>query len=178
MFWMAWGLSSKEKIRARGLMTQIQSLLIIGGMTLLSTLILSRGSNTINNISRTLHIEAVSAAFSIGQSAIEQINSVAFDEKTISGDIKLASELSTIGKDTGETQLNHFDDVDDFNDYTWSESTEKLGAFNANIKVSYGSNADPDITTNSKTFYKKIEILITSLYLLQDTLRIQTIRGY
>jgi len=159
-------------------MTQTQTLLIIGGMMLLSTLILTRGSNTINHITRTLHIEAVSASYTIGQSAIEQMNSVSFDEKTITADIKLASDLSTLGKDTGETLLNHFDDVDDFNDFTWSESTEKLGAFNAKIKVTYGSTANPDITTTSKTFFKKIEILITNQYLLQDTLRLQTIRGY
>ena len=160
-------------------MTQTQTLLIIGGMTLLSTLILTRGSNTINHLARTLHIEAVSASFSIGQSAIEQMNAVAFDENTKTQDVKVASGLSTtLGPETGETLLSHYDDVDDFHNYTWSGSTEKLGTFNAKITVNYGTTANPDVTTSTKTFYKKIQILITNQYLLQDTLRLQTIRGY
>jgi hypothetical protein len=160
-------------------MTQTQSLLIIGGMTLLSTLILTRGSNTINHLARTLHIEAVSASYSIGQSAIEQMNAVAFDEATITQDVKNASALSSaLGPELGEILVTQFDDVDDFHNYTWTGSTDKLGNFNAKITVNYGSTANPDVTTMSKTFYKKIQILITNQYLLQDTLRLQTIRGY
>ncbi len=160
-------------------MTQTQSILVIGGMMMLSTLILTRGSNTLNHLSRTFHIEAVANAYEIGQSAIEQINSVAFDEKTVTTDVNKTSDLSAIlGPDGVEILLNQFDDIDDFKNYTWSESTEKLGVFNAKVNVSYGTTANPEITTTSRTFYKKIEILITNQYLLQDTLRLQTIRGY
>jgi len=160
-------------------MTQIQTILVIGSIILLSTLILTRGANTVNHFARTFHIAAVSNAFEVGQSVIEQINSVDFDENILIDDVKKPSQLSSVlGPEIGEYSLSHFDDVDDFKNYTWSDSTEKFGVFNAKINVSYCSNKNPNITTTEKSFYKKVEILITNKYFLKDTVRLQTIKGY
>jgi hypothetical protein len=160
-------------------MSGIQSLMSVGSLILFTMLILQRNSLTINHISRTLQIEAIAASTSLGQSIIERIHSVAFDEKTTIKEVETSNELSDVlGPEAGESMLAQFDDVDDYNGFSWNGATEKFGTMNAKVIVSYGTEANPDIISSTKTFFKKVEVRVTNQYLMNDTVSIKTIRGY
>jgi MSHA pilin protein MshD len=96
----------------------------------------------------------------------EQIKSKRYDESSSS------PWSSTLGKDSGETAKNHFDDVDDFNGYSIS-SIDNHSAFSANIIVNYTTLGTKFRSiSSSATNYKRVIINIshTALSTISDTL--------
>lgn len=157
-----------------------QSMLVIIGLLLFSIFMLTvyRASNA--RISITLLNEATITATGIGQSLIDEIQVKAFDEKTVSASISTPDSLTpsgSLGKDTGETLLTQFDDVDDFHNYTRTDSLSRLGAFNSKVTVAYVQKFTPDVKTTTRTFSKRVDVFVMNMA-LTDTIKLCHIVTY
>ena len=80
--------------------------------------------------------------------------------------------------ESGEVYPN-FDDVDDFNNYTRSDTIPKMGIFNISVSVSYMN--DNFVETTSKTYNKNVTVQVTSPSLInfyteiEDTMRLTSL---
>ena len=79
---------------------------------------------------------------------------------------------SSLGKDSGETAINHFDDIDDFHQYTINEVSE-YPAFCISVAVTYVSASSGFHTPhNNQTDYKSVMVKVThkTLSAITDTM--------
>ncbi len=155
-----------------------QSLMSIGAMMLLSILVL-RVNNTFQNTSSVLLDSKLGLlATSIATSQIEEISRLSFDESTVSNAVSSTSSLTppgSLGPETGEVYPN-FDDIDDFNGYTKTDSS-MTAIFNISCSVQYVSSTSPDVVSSSPTWNKKISIFVSSPS-MRDTIKMSTIYSY
>ena len=99
-----------------------------------------------------------------------QIRARGYDENSA------APWSSSLGKDSGETAINHFDDIDDFHQYTINEVSEHP-AFGISVAVTYVSASSGFHTPQSnQTDYKSIMVKVThkTLSAMTDTMIIST----
>ena len=112
-------------------------------------------------------------ATSLGQSLIEEAIGKGFDEVVLSDPpTSLPASFTptgSLGTELGEYYPN-FDDVDDFNGYSRTDTTEVGVAYTASAQVEYvdGSNPDGPAET-SPTFFKRLKVTVSSDYLSNDT---------
>ena len=68
---------------------------------------------------------------------------------------------STLGKESGETAIMHFDDIDDFHQYTIDEVSEHP-AFGVSVAVTYVSPASGFNTPESnQTDFKSVTVTVS-----------------
>jgi len=161
-------------------MFSMERFLVIGGTILLTVLILNFSRSDYNQSTASLNNEAIVTAISICQSMLEEIQTRAFDEATVSTFVTDPSELSNVvlmGKESGEVDSTQFDDVDDFNGYLRTFTLPRLGDFDTSVDIYYIDEANPDNEVFVKTFTKRIDISITNAF-LPDTLVINKIISY
>ncbi len=102
-----------------------------------------------------------------------QVRATKFDEQ----DSAPWTSVEELGKESGETSISQFDDIDDFHEYTVNSLDEYPG-FGYNISVFYSSppssNEDKKIfeLSNGQTNYKSVAISVVHATLpsLNDTL--------
>ena len=154
-----------------------QMILTIGAMILLSTIMLR--VNTLNLDTDSVRAEAQFGvlATSIATSIIEEAKGLAFDEASVSSNVDNLNDLSPVlGKESGETRPD-FDDFDDFNNYFEVDSTMPSAVFDINCSVEYVDVPDVDIQSATKTWNKKITVMVSSKS-MKDTIRISSIYSY
>ena len=88
-----------------------------------------------------------------------------------------------LGPEAGETttpaSFAKFNDIDDYNGYTETDSMGILGAFNIRAKVSYCTKMNPDLPSSVRTFSKRIDVFVYNKYLyLLDTLKLSKVISY
>jgi len=135
---------------------------------------------TSSRVSLTLLNEATITATGLGQSLIDEIQVKAFDEKTVNSSVSTSDSLtlsSSFGKDAGETLVTHFDDIDDYHNYTRSDTLSRLGQFNSSVIVSYVQKFNPDSKTSIRTFSKRIDVFVMN-QALTDTIKLYHIITY
>jgi len=159
-------------------MSATQTILTIGGILLLTFLILSyyRSSGTQTEIG--INNEAIITGTGIAQSLFDEIQGKAFDENTTTTSVSDPNSLSsTPGKDSGESLRSSFDDVDDYRLFTTNDTLSTLGVFRSDIDVHYVSASNPDVISYTRTFAKRIDITVTNDF-LTDTLKFSQIISY
>lgn len=147
----------------------IQQLLVIGSIIALTYTILSINNSNRYQTEWELNNEAIISSTGIGQSLLEEIELKAFDEKTISHLVTTSDSLtasSYLGKDSGESSQYTYDDIDDYDGYTKVDSLNRLGVFSTSIEVYYVKTMYPDVKIASKSFSKRINIIISNEYLI------------
>lgn len=168
-----------------------QMLITIGAIFLLSVVILRVNTNLLitDNVMDKSKVNLL--AVSIATSCIEEATAKAFDENTVNSSVVDSTSFSsTLGKETGEA----YPLFDDFDDYNFFNSNPKLDSiefatgkylvFQTFCKVNYVPFANPNSTTSSKTWSKKMTIAVTSDAMLdeelgvQDTITMSTIYSY
>jgi hypothetical protein len=157
-----------------------QQILVLGALILLSSFILGVNTTESSQIKSTITNQAIITATSISQSLMEQIQSESFDQKTVSNSVPTPDSLtppSSLGPDAGETNMIAYNDVDDYNNYNETDTLGILGTFNLNVKVSYCTKMNPDITSSVSTFSKRVDISIYNKFLI-DTLKISKVISY
>lgn len=157
-----------------------QSLMVILGILLLTIFILTVYRASTARITISLMNEATITATGLGQSLIDEIQVKAFDEKTVGASISTPDSLTpsgSLGKDTGETLLTHFDDVDDFHNYTRTDSLSRLGAFSSKVDVYYVQKFTPETKSLVRTFTKRIDVYVTN-FSLTDTIKLYHVVSY
>ncbi len=154
-----------------------QLLLTTSAMVLLSLLILRVNNGFLSTNTVMMENKFGVLAISIGSSLLEEATGKAFDESTVENTVTTTSQLTAIGKETGEVYPN-FDDFDDFNNLSKVDSTMPSAVFNINCTVCYVNASNPNVSVgSSKTWHKKLSVTVTSPS-MADTIRFSTVYSY
>jgi len=148
-------------------MNNIQSMLSMGAMVLLSLSSLRFNSAVLQTSSIEIENKVYLTAFSLADDMIEEIKNKSFDQTTTKFLTTIVSSLTkadSLGPEAGETALT-FNDIDDYNNYVKSVSAPHAENYRVTTKVYYVDGDDPDENTDTQTFYKKAEVTVTSPYL-------------
>jgi MSHA pilin protein MshD len=149
-----------------------QTMLTVLAMVLLSFLMLRVNNLNLETTSTLNTTKFEVLAFSLAESMIQEIEANAFDENTTTAVVSSPSSLSTVlGPENGETFAT-YDDIDDFNNYTRTDTIPaKSGViFNIRCKVDYVSSASPDVATSTKSWHKMITVYVTSPFMIKNAL--------
>ncbi len=149
-------------------MANIQSILALGAMIILSLVSLLFNSTALQSSNIELQDKVYLTAFSLADDLIEEMKQKAFDEKTVDFQAINVNQLSSnLGPDTNggitETYPN-FNDIDDYNGYLEVTDVPALAVgYRVYCDVAY-CDAAGDIRT-SQQYYKKVTVTVTSPYL-------------
>jgi len=149
-------------------MSTSQQFLVIAGLILLSILALNFFRASDLQYDMKYENEAIITATSLAQSIIEEMTTKAFDEVTIEWKTNHADSLSLendFGPDSAETSRDLFDDIDDYDGYTLTDSTMDIGKFTVSVIVNYVERDNPDVLSVSRTFTKRARISVNNTYL-------------
>lgn len=156
-------------------------MLTIGGLVLLTTLIIAANRFILNHKTLALESEYVMTAISLGQSIINEAKEKSFDQvsdtsKVVS--INALTDFAHFSPDAGENiplpdSLSNstyqsalkYNDIDDYNGYTRRISTTTADDYLATVDVTYASPTYPDSVTTAKTWCKKMTVTVTSSYI-------------
>jgi len=142
-----------------------QMILSIAGMIFLSMLILNVHSSTTDKLIILYSNEAVIEATGIVQAVFEEIQTKAFDENTVSDAAKernLLTPLGSLGKDSSEVVYTDFDDIDDYNGLSITDTANVMGQFNLAVWVYYVDETSPYDSSGIRTYIKRVDISISN----------------
>ena len=150
-------------------MGQRELLLVLGALILFGLTMLSTNRYVIDQNESIIQREFEFYGISLAQTFIEEAKTKAFDEEVINGTVNTPGQLThrnSLGPDGGETHPN-FDDVDDYNGLTLTESTGR-DTFDVSIEVGYIlDETDPETIINSRSWYKRMNVTISNPFLIQ-----------
>jgi hypothetical protein len=161
-------------------MTTGQMFLTIGGIFLLSLLVINVNKATSNRITTIYSNEAVIEATAIAEGIFEDIQTKSFDEQTISEaitDSSLLTASGSLGPESGENSVLKFDDVDDYNKYNITNTINLMGNFDVNVSVNYVDQADLSQKSSNPTFLKRVTVTVDNNN-LPGTLTFERIVSY
>ena len=162
-----------------------QTLMTLIAMMLLA-LVTTRVNSTILNVTGTSQNSKYAlAAISLAQSKLETASNQAFDEKTVSAVVNVTSNLtaaSALGKDGGESTEASFDDFDDYNGFTYTDSTLLSAVYKISCTVYYvnptsGATAAAVTSVSTPTWHKCLNVTVTSPS-MTDTIRMSILNSY
>ena len=155
-----------------------QMILTMGAMIFLSAVVLRVNSVSLENTATTYNSKYDILALSIGNTMLEKISNKAFDEKTIGNTLTNKESLTSKSYLGPENETySQFDDVDDYNGYTYTDTTMPSAKFKVSSFVGYVNDTSPDKIISSKRWTKKITIKITSKS-MKDTVTVSTLYSY
>lgn len=163
-----------------------QMILAVGAMILLSTIILRVNNSFMNSDQVVDEAKYNFLATSIATSIIQEAKNLAFDEKTVDttivGDITNYAQLTTVDLlkwDDGENQYDRktFDDFDDFNTYSYTDSSMPSAIFDVSCKVVYVNESNPSQTSSVQTFSKMLTVTVKSKF-MRDVVELSTIFSF
>lgn len=142
-----------------------QSLFAIGALLLLSLTVLRVNNNIL--LTDTIMIDSKFGiiANSIATSLIESATEKFYDANTKEGPCLQNALTYPPSKEGGETDPTNFNDFDDFNNYTQTDTVSSV-VFYSRCRVSY-VNPDPDDPSsldnivNTRTWNKKLDVSVT-----------------
>ncbi|MFO7446134.1 MAG: hypothetical protein R6W90_07185 [Ignavibacteriaceae bacterium] len=156
-----------------------QMILTIGGLMLLSTIILRLNTTHINSATAMYNSKFDNMAVPLANSYIELIKRKAFDHNSFEAAVNSTAKLSTVlGKEPGETRST-FNDVDDFNNdslYQSIDLDDSTDIYKLKCKVQYYDAAAGKVSSTPK-FHKKITVTVTNEF-MTDSLTLSTIFSY
>jgi len=143
--------------------------LSIGAIALLALVSLRFNSTLLENRTTEVENKVYLTAFSLADDLIEEIKQKAFDEETVEWraiPVEQLSPASSFGPvDPGESTVNTFDDIDDYHGYQKAVSLPHVENYSVMSTVDYVSATDPDVTSSSQSYFKRISVRVTSPYL-------------
>lgn len=156
-----------------------QSLLSIGALILLSTVVLRVNTGLLTTKEVMNESKFGVLAVSLAQSIIEEASNKAFDASTVGNpvyDQSLLTSVAGLGPSSSEHYPN-FNDFDDFNDYTKDVTNLPSANFHISCSVFYVDPNTPNVASGNKTWNKKIVVTVTSPS-SKDTVRLSSIFSY
>lgn len=149
-------------------MINIQSLLTIGALILFALISVTFNSSFLENSTAEIENKVYLTSFSLADDLIEEIKQKAFDQSTAT-QLKIVALTSltlpdNFGPDGGEVWPN-FNDIDDFHNYSKSISLPHVENYNVHCDVSYFDPANPSVPSSERTFFKKVNITVSSPYM-------------
>ncbi|NUN08264.1 MAG: hypothetical protein HUU54_03730 [Ignavibacteriaceae bacterium] len=157
-----------------------QSLLTIAAMMLLTTLAIRVNSTVLMSQETSQNSKFGLAAISLATSEIEEASRLAFDENSNDNPLTSVNSLtnvSALGKESGETNPSNFDDLDDYHNYSYTDSTQISAVFRVWFSVNYVNTASLNSVSSSKTWHKRITVNVASPS-MRDTVRFSSVFSY
>ena len=161
-----------------------QMLMTVGAMILLSVIVVTINQGYLVNNEVMLDSKFDLLAISLAISVVEDAKGLAFDEITsVGANVGDPSEFSIIGRDGTEfytsRTLNTFNDFDDFDGLhvSYNDTTLESAIYIIDCEAGYISDQNPDYFTNSNTYNKKLNVMVSSPS-MTDTIRISTVMSY
>lgn len=145
-------------------MGQQELLLTLGAIVAFSIASLAINQNTVRNTEAVYQRQAEFYALSMAQRFIEEAKTREFDEKAINAPVGNPTQFINPLKKDGTEAYPDFDDVDDFVDVP-TTFTSDLGTMTVAIAVSYVTDTNLDDAAGTRTFYKKMQVTVTTPYL-------------
>ena len=148
-------------------MSNIQSMLAIGSLFLLSLVSLNFNSALLHSNTAELENKVYLTAFSLADDVIEEIKQKAFDEKTVvfpTVNPLTLTPSQSLGAESGEI-YPYYNDIDDYNNYSRDADAPHSEKYHISTKVYYVSETNPDLKSSTQTFYKKVDVTVSSPYL-------------
>ena len=145
-----------------------QMMLSIAAMIFLSMLILNVHSSTTDKLIILYSNEAVIEATGIVQAVFEEIQTKAFDENTVSDAAKernLLTPVLSLGADSSETVYTEFDDIDDYNGLSITDTANVMGEFDLAVLVYYVDETSPYDSSGTRTYIKRVDVTISNVSL-------------
>lgn len=165
-------------------MTNIQMILALGAMILLTILITNVNKNTLAVEDVMYDSNFGITATSIASSVIEDASKKRFDQvfyvdSSTVYNPSFFTPAADLGVDSGEVinEPKTFNDFDDYNNYTTVDSTMPSAIFNVLCKVYYVNDNALDASTNTQTYHKKITVRVWSRS-MRDTMVMSSIYSY
>lgn len=150
-------------------MSNVQSFLSIGAITLLSLISLRFNEAVMQNSSIEIENKVYLTAFSLADDLIEEIKEKAFDATTVAfptTDPLTLTPPANLGVDASDVYPD-YDDVDDYNGYARTISAPHAEDYQVSCTVWYVDAADQSQFSNKQTFYKRAEVRVSSPYMKQ-----------
>lgn len=147
-------------------MSNIQSMLAIGSLFLLSMVSLNFNSALLQSNTAEIENKVYLTAFSLADDLIEEIKQKNFDEKTLLFPTVNRSTLTPVLALGKESEVYpYFDDIDDYNNFSRDADAPHSESYHISAKVYYVSESDPDSKSTSQTFHKRVDVTVSSPYL-------------
>ena len=150
-------------------MSGSHSFLTIGAMALLALISMRFNATLLENRTTEIENKVYLTAFSLADDLIEEIKQKAFDEQTVEWKAIPVEQLTNIDAfgpvDPGESNVNTFDDIDDYHNYSRPISLPHVEDYTVTSTIDYVSASDQDQVSNSQTYYKRVTVRVTSPYL-------------
>ena len=148
-------------------MSNSHSFLSIGALFLLSMVSLRFNSALLENLTIETENKIYLTAFSLADDLIEEIKQKAFDAVTVEFPTTDPTDLTpsnSFGHLHSEIYPN-YNDIDDYHGFTKTISVPHAENYNVSCLVWYVSKDNPDTKVLAQTFYKKVQVTVTSPYL-------------
>jgi hypothetical protein len=148
-------------------MSNAQSILSIGALLFLSLISLRFNSSVLENSTIEIENKVYLTAFSLADDLIEEIKQKAFDAATVKFPTTNPADLTSpysLGHAYWEEYPN-YNDIDDYHRFTKTVSAPHAENYHITAKVWYVSDTNPNLNVMIRTFYKKVEVTVTSPYL-------------
>ena len=161
-------------------MGSAQLILLMGSLILLVILSINFYSSYRSKSEIDIYSQALITGTGIGQSIINEIQTRAFDQKTVIKAITSTDSLTAVGSlgpESGETSVTNYNDSDDYKNYVRYDTLGVLAIFKTRVNIYYATRMNPDVNSLSKTFTKRIDVFVTNTY-LQDTLKLKHVITY
>ncbi len=161
-----------------------QSLLSLGALLLLSTVVLRVNSNILSTDSVLQDSKFGILATSIATSLIEKASRKSFDANTVEDPVTDLSALTDypLGPGSWEDPPDSCNDFDDFHGFKDTVRDLPSGEFYISCEVNYVNPNNLDGFTTSKTWHKKLTVTVTSPNMgdnsLRDSIKLSTVYSY
>lgn len=156
-----------------------QSMLAIGAMMLLSTIVLRVNNNFLQTNEVMLESKFGVLATSLAQSIIEEASNKAFDAQTDGSAVHDSTLLTPIGGlgPAGSEIYPNFNDFDDYNNFRDTITHLPSANFYIHCTVNYVTATNPNGISSDITWNKKLTVTVTSPS-SKDTIRMSSIFSY
>ena len=147
-------------------MSNIQSMLAVGSLFLLSMTSMNFNSALLHSNTAELENKVYLTAFSLADDLIEEIKQKAFDEKTLIFPTVNPLTLTPSGSLGTEGEIYpYFNDIDDYNNFSRDADAPHTENYHISAKVYYVSETNQDAKSTIQTFYKRVDVTVSSPYL-------------
>ena len=167
-----------------------QTLLSAAALVLLSVMVINANRLIVQSGNDFMVAEATDEGTELAGSLIQEIESKMFDQAddgTGSQSLSYFNDPSYLGPSSGELTYvtlpdtsylgtfkaikfcqscdQGYNDVDDYNGYIRWVDTQGVKGFIITVSVYYVSDANPDVPSSTKTYFKRADITVTNPYL-------------
>jgi hypothetical protein len=145
-------------------MSNIQSMLALGALVILTLTSLRFNGSLLESTTAEMENKVYLTAFSLADDLIEEIKNRPFDEATKNFSIVSLSALTQPGA-FGVSGNEIRDDIDDYHNYYKLISAPHAEDYMVSCVVQYVSNIDQNIVSTVPTYYKRVTVTVDSPFL-------------